>query len=569
MRMFARAFCAVLCTVIALATTAWGQDKDKGAAAPQQMNRKLSGRIVDQAGKPVAGAEISRMWYTGGDGKLAAYEPVKSNGDGSFSLEITFFHGRPHALATLDIERKTGGLAIVEPKNAAEPVTIKVGPLVHFSGQYACKELGTPVGWTNTILFAMPGRVNFANCQSTASAIDFWLPPGTYQIQGYGSADVAQIKREVTLPADKAELDLGVIDLAASQIAKLKGKDAPSLQATDARGVSKNVQIADYKGKWVALEFWGYWCGPCVGGALPRMMEIHDDHEEERDKYVVLTVHAPDTKSFPDLDEKVKPVVRDTWAGRMIPFPILLDADGKIQQTFGVNHWPTTLLFDPEGKLIGEVSPDFLETKLKEIPMAVSLPRKLERNTSIYLKDPTLKEALANLKMSTKADFELDPRAMEALGVTESSKIPLTLSGQVSLRSALELVLDPLNLAATIGPKGYVITRKPEPVSSSEAPLSKMQQTCAARIERKLKESKYSYQFDKATLTQVAAFFEQQSMENVVLDPRGRLQGKIDPDAPITAHGQDVPMGEALEKVVGPLGLRVAVRNEVIVLEVK
>ena len=70
-----------------------------------------------------------------------------------------------------------------------------------------------------------------------------------------------------------------------------------------------------------------------------------EDHEDERDKYVVLTVHAPDTKTFAELDERVKPVVRDTWAGRMIPFPILLDADSKIQQTFGVSHWPTTLLF--------------------------------------------------------------------------------------------------------------------------------------------------------------------------------------------------------------------------------
>ena len=64
-------------------------------------------------------------------------------------------------------------------------------------------------------------------------------------------------------------MDLGEIDLAASELAKLKGKPAPMLNPTDARGVSKTVQIADYKGKWVALEFWGHWCGPCVAGAIP------------------------------------------------------------------------------------------------------------------------------------------------------------------------------------------------------------------------------------------------------------------------------------------------------------
>jgi hypothetical protein len=67
----------------------------------------------------------------------------------------------------------------------------------------------------------------------------------------------------------------------------------------------------------------------------------------------------------------------------------------------------------------------------------------------------------------------------------------------------------------------------------------------------------------------VAAFFEQQSGENVVLDPKGRMQGKIDPATPVTGSGKDVPMGEALEKLVGPLGLRVVVRDEVIVLEAR
>ena len=323
---------------------------------------------------------------------------------------MTFYYGRPNVLATLDTDRKRGGLVIIEPKDAGQPVTIKVGPLVHFHGAYECKELGKPVGWTNTILFAMPGRVNFSNFQSEKGQFDYWLPPGNYQIQGYGSSEVAQHRREVSLEAGKPDVDLGAIDLAASRIAKLKGKEAPRLLSTDARGVSKDAQISDYKGKWVALEFWGYWCGPCVGGALPRLMEIYDDHEDERDKYVVLTVHSPDTKTFADLDLKVKPVVQGIWAGRMIPFPILLDADSKIQETFGVNHWPTTLLFDPEGKLVGEVQPDHLEAKLKKVPLAVTLPRKLDRNTSIFFNNPTLKEALANLTAQARAEFELDPR---------------------------------------------------------------------------------------------------------------------------------------------------------------
>jgi hypothetical protein len=234
-----------------------------------------------------------------------------------------------------------------------------------------------------------------------------------------------------------------------------------------------------------------------------------------------------------------------------------------------VSHWPTTILFDPEGKLVGEIQPEGLAKKLKPIPLAVSLPRQLDRNTNIFFDSPTLKQAIANLKMWTRAEYELDPEAIKSLGQGEETKIPLTISGQVSLRSALELLLDPVDLAVKVGPKGYLITRKPSGDPSTAAQPSAFQAQCAARIERKLKESKYGYDFDKAPLEKVAAFFEQQSTENVVLDPKGRIQGKIDPKTPVTGSGKDVPMGEALEKLVAPLGLRVVVRDEVIVLEAK
>ena len=226
--------------------------------------------------------------------------------------------------------------------------------------------------------------------------------------------------------------------------------------------MSKTAQIADYKGKWVALEFWGHWCGPCVAGAIPRMMEIYDDHPDERDKYVVLTVHSSiGGKSFAEVDEKLVPVVRDVWNGRMLPFPILLDSDGTIEKTFDVAHWPTTLLFDPDGKLVGEIEPDFLETKLNPVPLAVTLPRKLDRNTLISFNDSTLGEAIQNLKEWTRAEYEVAAEAIRSLPQGQETRVPLSIRGQVSLRSALELLLDPVGLVAKVGPRRFVIERKP------------------------------------------------------------------------------------------------------------
>lgn len=556
----------VALVLAAWAAPAWAQEKKNDDPATQPtVTKVVRGRVVDEAGKPAAGVTLATYWFRQDDQPDRAVSNVaKTDADGRFRVEITLPYSRPATLCALDHDGKRGGLAAVGPKTPDEPITIELGPLVRLHGKYVCKELGTPVGWTNTMFLSVPENSRVHSHMTKRGEFSVLLPPGRYSIRGYGGPDVGDHRRQLTLTADTLDVDLGEIDLAASAVARLKGKPAPRLHPTDARGVSKSVQVSDYKGKWVALEFWGTWCGPCVAGAIPRMMEIHEDHAGEHDKYVVLTVHSSMRgQSFAEVDEALIPIIRDLWDGRALPFPILLDGEGKIAQTFGVSKWPTTILFDPEGKVVGEIDPDELEEKLAPIPPSVALPKKLDRNTFVSFRDGSLKQGLAGLKQSTRADYEIDRDALAALPQGEDTRIPLEIAGQVSLRSALELLLDPVGLTAKVGPKGYIITRKP----SAGSPPSDFQARCAARIGRKLKESKITYRFEKQPLSKVAAFFEERSGENVVLDPKGRMQGKIDPSTPVTGSGKDVPMGEALEKLLAPLGLRTVVRDEVIIIE--
>ncbi|SIO55674.1 hypothetical protein SAMN05444166_5126 [Singulisphaera sp. GP187] len=51
-----------------------------------------------------------------------------------------------------------------------------------------------------------------------------------------------------------------------------------------------------------------------------------------------------------------------------------------------------------------------------------------------------------------------------------------------------------------------------------------------------------------------------------MLDPAGRLAGAIDPEATVTGSAKDVPLGQALEELLKPLGLIAVVKDEVIVL---
>jgi hypothetical protein len=91
-----------------------------------------------------------------------------------------------------------------------------------------------------------------------SAGFEFVLPAGKYLFHS-STLDGLVAERTVTLTADRPEHDLGTIDMKASKIARLKGKLAPEWVVTDARGVKADVKLADYKGKWVYLEFWGYW----------------------------------------------------------------------------------------------------------------------------------------------------------------------------------------------------------------------------------------------------------------------------------------------------------------------
>ena len=54
-------------------------------------------------------------------------------------------------------------------------------------------------------------------------------------------------------------VDLGTTDLKPTIIAQHYGKAPPAWHVTDARGVDPEATLADFKGKWVLLEFWGFW----------------------------------------------------------------------------------------------------------------------------------------------------------------------------------------------------------------------------------------------------------------------------------------------------------------------
>jgi hypothetical protein len=219
----------------------------------------VSGRVADAAGKPITGAEVATFW-TADDGAMKPIRGVKTDGDGKFRLECRLY-GRDQAVMAIDGEREHGGLAVVAAKDTERPLDIVVRPLVDVCGHFTCEETKLAPGWTNVYLSLLPGRVRVVQCSSKESKFALKMPPGKYEFYGYGSfTDFEGVTREVTLEQGKA-LEMGALDLELTPIARHYGKEPPKWHVADARGLpqGKDVTWKDFRGKWVILEFWGFW----------------------------------------------------------------------------------------------------------------------------------------------------------------------------------------------------------------------------------------------------------------------------------------------------------------------
>ena len=120
---------------------------------------------------------------------------------------------------------------------------------------------------------------------------------------------------------------------------------APEFPAgLDWLNVARPLSLAELRGKVVLLDFWTYGCVNCMH-VIPDLKRLEEQYPDE---FVVIGVHSAKFENEAETEN-----IRSVIARYDLEHPVVNDRDFVVWRTWGVQAWPTLVLIDPDGNIVG------------------------------------------------------------------------------------------------------------------------------------------------------------------------------------------------------------------------
>jgi beta-lactamase regulating signal transducer with metallopeptidase domain/thiol-disulfide isomerase/thioredoxin len=330
--------------------------------------------ILDPNGLPVSGAKVGKHLSNFDDTRgehHVSFNSVQSDEKGLVSFQKDdLFQERNQdkklLLYALETSQKLVGFLEISLDDSHRVIEWQLKPACRVKGRLessSLEKLEQNLEWTNVYVYKDNYRP--LSYSSKAGQFEFFLPTGSYKLNAYGTSAYS-INREIEIKRGQKELEVK-LDLPADRLATLIGKTAPEFRNIKGWINSEPLKLANLRDKLVLLDFWGYWCGPCIA-AMPNLVQLHDKFSKH--DLIIIAVHDDSLGSIAELQQKLKDLSKERWSGQQISFAIALDGGGetKIEGTdrstrgatsaaYGIQAWPTSILIDRDGNVIKKFHP--------------------------------------------------------------------------------------------------------------------------------------------------------------------------------------------------------------------
>ncbi len=104
-------------------------------------------------------------------------------------------------------------------------------------------------------------------------------------------------------------------------------------------GLVEDVSLADFRGRYVLVNFWASWCPPCKA-EMPDLYAYHRQYQERG--FTLLAVNVGEDKA----------TVEQFLQANGFDFPVALDMSGAVFNRYGGDGLPSSYLIGPDGKVV-------------------------------------------------------------------------------------------------------------------------------------------------------------------------------------------------------------------------
>lgn len=135
---------------------------------------------------------------------------------------------------------------------------------------------------------------------------------------------------------------------------RLNSKEVAATDFTVLDTDGNEVQLSDYFGTPIVLNFWASWCGPCQR----EMPHFNKAYSEYKNKVTFLMVDM--VNGMGETTEKGKAYIADNE----FTLPVFFDTEQDAASVYGITAIPQTIFIDKDGNIVSSYKGSLDEEKL-------------------------------------------------------------------------------------------------------------------------------------------------------------------------------------------------------------